>query len=772
MRCRKSFLTSFAATILLLSTVSCSLTPNRDFDPTQPHQPTSPSAEEVATTEPPEPPEPTERPAALSLGQPVWVGRGKIVSAVFLPGARQIAIGWGNGVSLNTVDTGQELWFQTTPSNVIAFDAQPQGQAFAAALADGNVMIFEAASGRSRRFQGAKPDAYWGDIAWSPDGRTLAFQYIGPGRSDPIYLLDVASGQVREAPESQTGEGVIPNLVWSPDGSSILVAALGDDFPRFVDIETGQERMRLGQPGQVISSAPLFLADGKTIVSEGPAGDLDVSRFPEGAKLRTLASDSRLLGRRLVEFPNAGGPLFTDPTGQWIAVRGGYEPCYCGSADIPSQYPLIVWDLERGVVIAQLNQALDALASRHRLAAAFDGDSILMFYESGEITRWAFRDAQAQEAVAARVPVRPVSSQTLTWSADGSHLAFSGMYGGVDVYDATGRLAQRFDPPLTSPALSPEGHLVAMFNPNQNAVVIYRVQDNHLVRMLPVTPTSPLVLMMGAAFSPDGGSLAYGVGNQAAVIELASGRVIPLDPAAIVPAQADLAFTRMIWSPDGQSLITGIVARSSITSTTASTSTLTSSTSRGVIVLWKRLADGSFTVVDHVGNAQAGDDSPPLALAAYDATSRWVALQALPDNEAGLAAINVYDLQTGKLTQTLAGYRLGTWFSEEELLAVEAQYATRLTLINVMDGRKTIAGSIDIGAVAYSSRGDFIAQVNASTGRADRSVTIRRWQDGEVVLRVPYGSVDLLDYRWSPDGRWFAMIGNDHTLRIWPVRPT
>lgn len=333
MRCRKSFLTSFAATILLLSTVSCSLTPNRDFDPTQPHQPTSPSAEEVATTEPPEP---TKRPAALSLGRPVWVGRGKIVSAVFLPEARQIAIGWGNGVSLNTIDTGQELWFQTTPSNVIAFDAQPQGQAFATALADGSIMIFEAASSRSRQFQGAKPDAYWGDIAWSPDGRTLAFQYIGPGRSDPVYLLDVASGQVREVPDSQTNEGVIPNLVWSPDGSSILVAALGDDFPRFVDINTGKERMRLGQPGRVISSAPLFLADGKTIVSEGPAGDLDVSRLPEGAKLRTLASDSRLLGRRLVEFPNAGGPLFTDPTGQWIAVRGGYEPCYCGSADIPS----------------------------------------------------------------------------------------------------------------------------------------------------------------------------------------------------------------------------------------------------------------------------------------------------------------------------------------------------------------------------------------------------------------------------------------------------
>jgi hypothetical protein len=43
------------------------------------------------------------------LTHPVWIGRGKIVSAVFLPGVKKIAIGWGNGVSLNTVENGQEL---------------------------------------------------------------------------------------------------------------------------------------------------------------------------------------------------------------------------------------------------------------------------------------------------------------------------------------------------------------------------------------------------------------------------------------------------------------------------------------------------------------------------------------------------------------------------------------------------------------------------------------------------------------------------------------
>jgi len=226
----------------------------------------------------------TEHPAALSIGQPVWIGRGKIVSAVFLSGTRQIAIGWGNGVSLNTVDTGQELWFQATPSNVIAFDVQAQGQAFAVALSDGSVMTFEATSGKPQLFQGVKLNASWGDIAWSPDGRTLAFQYIvSSGPSDPspndlIYLLDVASGRIGEAPDSQIDNRVIPKLVWSPDGLSILVTALGDHFPRFIDVKTGQERMRLAYPGQVVSSQPLFLVDGKTIASEGPAGAVELRR--------------------------------------------------------------------------------------------------------------------------------------------------------------------------------------------------------------------------------------------------------------------------------------------------------------------------------------------------------------------------------------------------------------------------------------------------------------------------------------------------------------
>jgi hypothetical protein len=39
------------------------------------------------------------------------------------------------------------------------------------------------------------------------------FQVHRSNRSDPIYLLDVASEQILEVPGSQTGEGINPALI-------------------------------------------------------------------------------------------------------------------------------------------------------------------------------------------------------------------------------------------------------------------------------------------------------------------------------------------------------------------------------------------------------------------------------------------------------------------------------------------------------------------------------------------------------------------------------
>jgi len=696
-------------------------------------------------------PAPASGPASLGLGQPSWIGRGKIRDAVFLSGARQVAIAWGSGVSLHTVENGQELWYQSTPTNLIAFDVQPQAQSFAAALSDGSVVIYKASDGEPRRFEGARPNAYWGDLAWSPDGQTIAFQFIGPNRSDPIYLLDAASEQISDVPNSQTGEGVIPVLIWSPDGLSITVASLGEDCPRFVDVQSGELRMSLGQPGQCYPIPPLlFLPDGQTLAVGGLSGGLEFLGFPDGERLQTLQSTGDGLVGRMFEFPAASGSLLVDSSGHWIASRGGYEPCYCGSPEDQPDHPLIVWDLARGVVQAQLSQVLEPLAQRHRLAASFDGESILVLYESGEITRWAFSDPQARETVVARLPAQPVSAWTMRWSADGSHLAFTGSYGGVDLYTtATQQLVRRFSPPLYSPAISPDGSLVALYDPDKSAEVIYEAQSGRLLQTLPASP-----VLMGAAFSPDGQFLAYAANPNALVAELASGEVTMLETSAVPAVTAEMFVSRLIWSPDGQALVTMLAEGSP------------GSGGPGVIVLWQRQANGSFEAIYHVANVQANYTLPNQVLAIFNPSGSRVALESLPKAEAGQVKLVVYDLQAGNVIRTFEEYTPGAWMNDEELLAAEAQYDTRLTRINVVSGEKMIGNGRDNGDNSYAPGGVFTAQMAMPPLRG---VTVKYWRSNAMIAYGEHESLNLLDYCWSPDSRWLASVGDDGTLRLWSV---
>ena len=684
------------------------------------------------------------------MGEPFWLGRGKVRHAAFLPGAEQIVITWGSGISLHQVESGEELWFQALPANLVAFDIHPLGERFAAALSDGSLVIFEASDGSPTRFTGAQPNAYWGDLAWSPDGETIAFQFIGPGRSDPIYILDLSSGQLTKVPDSQTGEGVPPVLVWSPDSRAITVASLGDDCARFVDRESGTAIMILGQPRLCYSLPPLlFLHGGQAMALNNASGGVDWLDYPSGDHLRTLpGSGGRLVSRQL-EFPAASASLFIDPAGQWIASRGGYEPCYCGNPEDQPYHPLIIWDLESGAIQAQLERAVEPLAQRHRLAATFDDEDIVMFYDSGEITRWAFTKSNVDEVVVARVPSRPVSPWTLSFSADGSHLAFKGLYGGVDIYDIRAqRLVQSFNPPLETPALNPDGSLVALYNPQQAAIEIYAVQSGNLITSLPASP-----VLMGAAFSPDGNYLAYAVDSLPSVIKLDSAERALLDTSQVSSLTPGITVTRLLWSPDGRGLVTVFGGDGN-------------EADSGQIVLWKRLDGGTFAAVYAVPNVQANYNIPNLVLASFNPSGSRVALKSLPVFEAGQTQLVIYDLAAEEVLNTFDGYNPGAWMNEDELLAAEAQFSMHLTRLNVVSGETTEGQGVDRFDSAYAPGGNFVAEMS---NPPQRGITIRHWQTGNAVAQGLHESLNLLDYRWSPDGSWLVSTGDDGTLRVWPV---
>ncbi len=105
--------------------------------------------------------------------------------------------------------------------------------------------------------------------AWSPDGRTIA---TASGKT--VRLWDVATGVTRGEPIEHAGE--VADLVFSPDGKSLAVAA-SDPFTHestadLWDPSTGQKLVDLATKQDSDLYAVVFTPDGKMVLTAGGAG--------------------------------------------------------------------------------------------------------------------------------------------------------------------------------------------------------------------------------------------------------------------------------------------------------------------------------------------------------------------------------------------------------------------------------------------------------------------------------------------------------------------
>jgi WD40 repeat protein len=673
---------------------------------------------------------PTTAPAQIPVGEPLRLGRGQIVAAVFLPDGDSfaIAIGWAGGVSLASPD-GTERWWQPTDALLIALDAAPQGDRIAAVLENGAVALFTTDSGAVQQFAASRPYVYWSDIAFAPGGERLAFQSIGPNRGDPIYLLDLSSGELTETPRSRIDSGALPHLAWSPDGQTVTLSALGESCARLLDAQTGEVRLRLQAEGGCYAPwAVAYAPDGQQLALAAPDGGVDIIQWESGQKVAHLPGS-------VLPHPDQTVPaLLFSPDGRWLASTGGYS--FYGDS-----FPIVIWEATTGVTVAER-----FLPRERRVALTFAGDTLLTLYEDGRITRWAFAEDGAGETAVAQIPV-VAPHLDFRWSADGRRLAAPLRFGGAAVWGDMPNtdLLAHFDAPLTDPALSPDGRFVALFNPERREISLYEVDSGANVAMIGDADFLPY----GDPFSPDGRWLAYGTGNRLGLAAVSTGETA----VTLGGYPADQKIARVLWSPGSDALVAASAAPYD--------------SEPGRMILWEETAVGEF-VAAYQGESVRAGYSCCVTIAAFNPSGSQVAFELLPVAEASSLLIELFDRQQAKTVLQAVEYELVAWISDDLLLIREGQYDTRLTQWRVADGEMSVLSVTSQWDTVFAPGGLFSARVSADGPNIGRGIRVGSWLPDVRPTRVNFGN-DIIALHWSPNGRWLAALGVDNSLWVWPV---
>jgi len=353
-------------------------------------------------------------------------------------------------------------------------------------------------------------------LAWSPDGRCLAFAAAGPAWEDPpsIRVLDVETGwEVFLA-------GNATHPVWSPDGSRIAFIRGGNLWVMNPD---GSEQIRLTNPWQPFLQEPFWLPDG--------SGLLFAFVPPMATSVYLVNPD----GTNEVNLADGYGPAFS-PDGSRIAFYGGGIFGGLGALvdiyvmDNDGRAPSKVSEVSYTDVISPCLHGSNGIA--------WSGDGRFLAYGGNAVgTEVAPSDGSG--------PAQQVGGSGASWAPDGHRLAYSACrYEGgnepafiVTILDPDSGQATA----LTGgewPAWSPDGEHIAFLR--DNALRVINVDGSGERELTAIEAHGRVAL----AWSPDGSRLAL-VTDALFVLDVANGEKRKL---------AESVRNLPAWSPDGTQL--------------------------------------------------------------------------------------------------------------------------------------------------------------------------------------------------------------------------
>jgi dipeptidyl aminopeptidase/acylaminoacyl peptidase len=184
-------------------------------------------------------------------------------------------------------------WPRLFDPNATAFERNPSWSPDGKMLAftrEGDIWIRELAGGEAERLVPAEYPRGNASPVWSPDGRRIAFTN-GHSGFDQIGIVDLATGAVTPLTYAPFDHG---DMAWSPDGTSIAyIRANGMTRDLMMAASNGAGTHKMLASSKAIRHSPQFSPDGRTIAYVETTGNRspDIWLMPaQGGTARQLTN--------------------------------------------------------------------------------------------------------------------------------------------------------------------------------------------------------------------------------------------------------------------------------------------------------------------------------------------------------------------------------------------------------------------------------------------------------------------------------------------------